>query len=420
MSGAPNNRSDRTLAFVIWYAALFLLFYQFIARSAFPTVLTEQFMKYFQIDAVGMGVLASCYYWVYTFMQVPAGIIIDKVGIKALTTIAATTCAIGVLVFIATSNCYIAGLGQMLLGFGSSFAFLLTLKVIATWFPSSEVPVKTAYTTAIGCSGPIIGGVMVSNLVKEFDWIVIMRVFALFGLLLAALLWMIVRERNVGQKDHGEMSIIRTLNTIVGSRQILVLSTLSMMQYAPLSALGDLWGVAFIKKAYGVDASTATLMNNMLYAGMVVGAPTFAYLAVFWNSYKKPMMLGVSIAAVSMSIVIFCTQLSLWSAFALFFLTGFSGGAALSFPLGIMMFPKSISATVSGFINMATMMSGVILMPLIGYIINRSWSGAIIDGVRVYSTDDYRAGLMTVVIFLIIGILLSLMVEDRSTKENRS
>jgi MFS family permease len=379
-------------------------------------------MKYFQIDAIGMGVLASCYYWVYTFMQVPAGIIIDKIGVKALATAAATACAVGVLIFVATPNCYIAAFGQMLLGFGSSFAFLLALKVITTWFPSDEVPVKTAYTSAIGCSGPIVGGIIVSNLVKEFDWIVIMRVFALFGLLLATLLWMIVRERNVGQNNQSKISIVRTIKTIVSSRQILVLWMFSMMQYAPLSALGDLWGVAFIKEAYGVDVSTATLMNNMLYVGMIVGAPAFAHLAVFWNSYKKPMRLSISIAAASMSIVIFCTQLPLWSAFALFFLTGFSIGAtSLSFTLGMGTFSESISATVSGFINMATMMSGVILMPLIGYIINWSWNGAIIDGACVYSINDYRAGLTTVVVFLIIGILFSLMIEDRSPKEsNRS
>jgi MFS family permease len=293
--------------------------------------------------------------------------------------------------------------------------------VVATWFPSNEVPVKSAYTTAIGCSGPIVGGVMVSNLVKEFDWIVVMRVFALFGLLLAALLWMIIRERNVDQRGRDE-TVIGSLKTIISSRQVLVLSMLAMAQYSPLSALGDLWGVTFIKEAFGVDVSTATLMNNMLYAGVVVGAPTFAYLAGFWNSYKKSMILGVIMATVSMStIVVFCMQLPLWSAFALFFLTGFScgSGTSLAFPLGMMMFPKSVSAMVSGFINTVVMMSGVILMPLIGYIINLSWNGAVVDGARVYDIDDYRAGLTTVVAFLIMGIFFSLMVEDRSPKENK-
>jgi MFS family permease len=129
------------------------------------------------------------------------------------------------------------------------------------------------------------------------------------------------------------------------------------------------------------------------------------------------MITGISLAAVSMSAVIFCSQLPLEAIFCLFFLTGFASGAMLAYPLGMVIFSPAISATVSGFINMASMVSGVILMPLIGYIINSSWDGTIENGVKVYSVNDYRLGLTAVLVFLVVGVFLSLAIKDKSPKE---
>ena len=272
---------------------------------------------------------------------------------------------------------------------------------------------------AVGCSGPLLGSFLVSNLVKEFDWIIVMRVFAIVGLFLALSLWFLIRDKNAPTKKQKGLSVLDSLKIIITSRQVWVLALFTMMQYAPLSAMGDLWGVSFLKKAYNIDSTTASLANNMLYAGVIIGSPVFAYLAVFWDSYKKPIILGISLATISMSAVIFCHQMSLEAVFCLLFVAGFSTGAFLAYPLGMMIFPKSICATVSGFMNTASMLSGVILMPLIGCIIDWSWSGTMVDGVKSYSVDDYRTGLMAVVVFLIAGVIFALAIEDRSPKENR-
>ncbi|MDR0632329.1 MAG: MFS transporter [Holosporaceae bacterium] len=406
---------------MMWSIVVVLFVYQFIARSSFPTVLTEQLMQHFSIDTAGMGVLASCYYWVYMFMQVPAGVVIDKISARIVAVVCAATCASGVYIFISTQNCYVAGIGWMILGFGSSFAFLLNLKIIANWFSADQIPIKTSHTIAVGCAGPVVGGPLVSYLVRDRSWVSVMEVFAIFGFFLTILVWVVIRDKEKSSDavdNQEDVSITRSLKMIVTSRQIWILSLSTMMLYAPLSALGDLWGVLFMKKAYGVDSVVASLANNMLYVGMVIGAPVFAHLAVSMGSYKKPMVAGMVLATLSMgTIVLFCSQLSIEVVFFLFFLTGFSEGAMLAYPLALMMFPRSIGGTVSGFVNMISMLSGVILMPLIGWIVNWSWDGTIENGTKVYSVNDFRLGLLAVLIFLIIGVLLSLLIEDRSPKE---
>jgi MFS family permease len=322
-----------------------------------------------------------------------------------------------VLLFVATSNCYVAGVGQMMVGFGSAFAFSLALKSIVTWFPAKSVALMTSCTISIGSLGPVIGGPALSMLVKSFDWTSVLEVFSLVGLLIAFLAWMKVRGKKlppVGKS--GGISLFDSLKMIVMSSQLWVLSIFTMMIYSPLSALGDLWGISFIKKVYGVDATTAAFMNNMLYVGFIIGTPSFAALAKAWGSYKKPMLSAIISATVLFGIITFA-NVPVNVAFILFLLLGFCCGAVLAFPLALEIFPAAIGATVTGFVNMACMMSGVILMWLIGWILDLSWNGAMENGLKVYSMTDYRCALSSVLVFLVIGIGFALFIRDKSHKK---
>jgi MFS family permease len=402
----------------MWAVMLLFFFYQFIARSSFPTVLTKQFMQHFGIDAAGVGVLASCYYWTYTFMQVPAGIIADKIGVRTTATAAVFICASGILLFTATHNCIIAGIGEMLVGFGSSFVFVSTLKIITDWFPPKDAPTKISYTMSIATLGPVLGGPMVSHLVKTVNWLNLMKVFGLLGFGLAILVWAAVRNKtSVASHRDERIPLKKSLKMIVSSGEAWVLTLFTMMIYAPLSAFGDLWGVSFMERAYNLEPTTASMASNMLYIGVVSGAPIFPCLARYWNSCRKPMILGISSAALCMGSLIYLTP-PLKAAFILLFLTGVSSSVMLSYTMAMALFPKSIGAPVTGVVNRGSMRRGVLLMPTIGMFIKLSWNGAIENGMNVYSLADFKVGLTALFIFLAVGIVLSLMVKDRSPRED--
>jgi MFS family permease len=304
----------------------------------------------------------------------------------------------------------------MLVGFGSAFAFLLALKTITTWFPPQKITLMSSYTMSVGCLGPVVGGPLVAHIVKSNAWTDVMMIFGIAGVLFAAFVWLIMIDKPQEHAEHEKFTLWQALKIILSSKQAWILALYTMMLYAPLSALGDLWGVAFIKNAYGVDSTVAAFANNMIYVGMVIGAPFFAYLALRMDSYKKPMIIGAFMATIALGIVIGCTGIPIEAVFVLFFVTGFSCGAMLGYPLAMAIFPKAIGATVSGFINMMSMVSGVILMPLIGWIINLCWDGTLENGVKIYKDADYRWGLSAVIVFLVLGILLALIMKDHSPK----
>jgi len=414
-----STKRSSCLALVIWSTLAAFYFYQFIARSSFITVLTSEFMQYFNIDTAGIGFLGSCYYWIYTLMQIPAGIIVDKYSSKLVATLATLTCSFGLFVLVLTSNSYVAGFGEMLMGFGSAFAFVLIVKAIVTWFPTDKVAIMTSFAMSVGTLGPVLGGPGVARIVESHHWINVIKAYCFVGVGLAMLIWFVVKDKETKNKDdQSENGLMDAIKVIISSKQAWVLGLITMAIYAPLSALGDMWGVMFIKVAYGLNSESAAWANNMLYLGVVIGSPLFAYSATLLKSFKKPMMAGAIGAFIFLSIIVYLSDyINTYSLFVLFFLTGFSCGSMLAYPLALALFPKSIGATVTGFVNMMSMVSGIILMPTVGGIIEYLWDGAIENGIQIYKLSNFRWGLMPVLVFLGFGIVLSFFIKDRSPSE---
>ena len=422
-----STKKSSCLALVIWSTLAAFYFYQFIARSSFITVLSNEFMQYFGIDTTGLGFLGSCYYWIYTLMQIPAGIIVDKYSTKLVATLATLICSFGLFILILTSNSYVAGFGEMLIGFGSAFAFVLAVKAITQWFHAGKVAIMTSLTMSIGCLGPVLGGPGVAYIVRSHNWLDVIRVYCFIGVGLAVLIWFVVKDRKDDSKErvsesfesNPEIGLVESLKLVLCSKQAWVLGLMTMAVYAPLSALGDLWGVMFIKVAYGLSPEMAALANNMLYLGVVIGSPAFAYAATVCGSFKKPMVVGVIGAFLSLFVIVYLSSyVNTFWLFVLLFATGFSCGSMLAYPLGLALFPKSIGATITGFINMMSMVSGIILLPAVGSTVKYFWNGIIKNGLPVYTLSDFRWGLAWVLAFLGFGIVLSYFIKDRSPNEN--
>lgn len=91
-------------------AMLFYCFNYFLRVS--PSVMQSELSQAFHIDAYQFGALASLYYWAYTPMQVPAGMIYDKFGARFVLFFACLTAALGLGIFISADSFRMAGGGR--------------------------------------------------------------------------------------------------------------------------------------------------------------------------------------------------------------------------------------------------------------------------------------------------------------------
>lgn len=412
-----KKENCRFYPFLVWGLLAIFYVYQYVARSSVPTTLTDNIMGHYGLDSAGVGALLGCYYYAYTFMQVPAGMFIDKLGIRNTGAFATFACASGLAVFVATSNYFVGAFGQILVGFGSAFAFLALLKCITSWFDPAKATVMTAISAALGPIGPVVAGPAIAVLTKTMDWKVLILICALIGALVAVGIYLLVRDKRVeNSTETKSVGFVKEILMLLKNPQIWMVSVYIMGLYSPISALADLWGVKFIKATYNIDTAQASVASNMIYVGVIIGSFVSGFICNLLKSHKKVLVLLCFVSAISFLFVV-CCHVPYNAMLVLLFLTGFgTGGCAIAFVVGTCLVPSNMCGITSGLVNMFCMLSGVILQPLLGFIINSAWDGTVIDGVPVYKAADYADGLLAVMIFLGMGVISSFLIKETYKK----
>ena len=73
----------RQIVFLILVAAYMTVFFHRMA----PAVVAEDLARTFQTTGVALGSLAAAYYYIYTAMQIPSGVLADTLGPRLTVTI---------------------------------------------------------------------------------------------------------------------------------------------------------------------------------------------------------------------------------------------------------------------------------------------------------------------------------------------
>ena len=392
--------------------------------------MAEDLMASFYVDACSLGILSSWYYIAYTILQIPVGTLMDRFKPRRMITFAAVACSLGALLFSSADSLYIAAIGRALIGAGSAFAFLSCLKLGTLWFPSHKLPFVVGMTLLLGTTGGVSAGYPMGWLVEVSGWRHAMWLVAFVGFALAALAWTVVRDKAPEAleeeilKSHGDgethtspPSLLTSIKEVMRKPQSWFIALYGFLMYVPLSGFIDQWGPHFFMSVYQFDKATAGFANSALFVGIGVGSPLFPFLCARLKAYKPTVFIAALGALVCLSAVFYLPALPFWPLIFLLFLTGFFlGGQFLAFSMTCALNPLSASATASGFHNMICMLSGVIFQPFIGYLLDYSWKGGYINGVRTYTNSDYTLSLSSISVSLALACLVVFFIEEKYSK----
>lgn len=143
------------------------------------------------LDAAAMGLVLSAFFWTYAAMQLPAGWLIDRIGVKLSLVLAvgswsiftiATGFAKGITQFIGA---------RLMLGVGESASIPAFTKVSFNWFPRQERALACSIFNSGSTAGSALSLPLVSWLIVMVGW---RGAFAVTGLLgiVWVLLWRII------------------------------------------------------------------------------------------------------------------------------------------------------------------------------------------------------------------------------------
>src|SRR6266478_3668426 len=98
---SPIRLADRT--YLAWATVAIAYAIAFLQRMS-PQSVSFGFMHDFDTDAAGVAMLASSYFWGYTLMQIPAGVLVDRYGAKRGALFSMAACSLGSAAFALARN----------------------------------------------------------------------------------------------------------------------------------------------------------------------------------------------------------------------------------------------------------------------------------------------------------------------------
>ncbi len=102
-------------------------------------------MHTYGYDGVMLAVMASSYYYSYTFMQILAGLIIDRFSVRIPMFIAIFLISSMIVTFTHTNNFYLMCVSRALMGVGAAFATVLYMKCAAYYTTLKHLVLSAAF-----------------------------------------------------------------------------------------------------------------------------------------------------------------------------------------------------------------------------------------------------------------------------------
>lgn len=422
-----ENRRDYTvIGWLICGLGAIFYSYEYLLRIA-PSVMEHALREHFNLSATGFGLLSSIYYFAYVPMQLPVGVLMDRYGPRRLLTFACLICVIGTFMFTGTTIFWIAATGRFLVGFGSAFAFVGVLKLATIWLPENRLAMASGMTSALGPIGAMLGDNFLELFVVRLGWIKTLNITALFGILLVFVLWLGIHDKKGTHRQNGTVPSFKKgmidLGIIIRNKQIWVNGMYGCLVYLPTTVFAELWGIPYLMHAHGLTASAAGLANSVLFLGFIIGAPLMGYMSDKLSRRKFPMLFGAAGAAMVMMIILYMPGLTQSNVQILMFILGLLySSQAIVFAVGRELSPGEAAGTAMAVTNMIVMLGAMLLQPLVGHLLDFSFSthlgdtattGAVVNNLqRLYTVDDYQFALSIIPLGILIAAILTFFLKE--------
>src|SRR5487761_371465 len=134
------------------------------------SVAGPQLERAFGLSAVGLGVLFSAFFWSYALLQIPAGMLLDRIGVERVGRWTAFLWSVASTLTACASGFAGIFVARLLLGIAEAPSFPANSKATGYWFPRAERGLSTAMFDAATKLANVIGVPLVALAVAGLGW----------------------------------------------------------------------------------------------------------------------------------------------------------------------------------------------------------------------------------------------------------
>ncbi len=383
------------------------------------SVATKPLEQDFHIGSFEMGIILSSFLWSYAILQIPVGILLDRVGVKWLVRIGTLIWSLATFMTALVSGLGLILLSRILLGAAEAPAFPGAAKATGYWFPTKERGLATSAFDAAAKFSNVIGVPLVAVAVTLYGWRAGFFLTGFLSLLYFVVFWFAYRdpkeskqlskeeytyieEGGAQQEGTAAGNPLANLGFLLRQRKIWGL-TLGFAAYGYSFYLFLTWLPGYLQTAlhmtvlksgfYTIVPWIVATLTDIFIGGWLVDALInrgYDSTRVRKTFITVGMLLGIAVVGAA-----FTTDANI----AIIWITIALGGLAFVAPIGwsipALIAPKGTVGTVGSIMNFFNNLAGIAAPILAGFIFQ--------------STGSFAINFIVAGVILVLGILCYLL-----------
>ncbi|PRX05584.1 UNVERIFIED_ORG: nitrate/nitrite transporter NarK [Actinomadura viridilutea] len=374
---SPCSQDDRAsaLAWTLWAVGVAAYVVAVLHRTSFGVAGLDAVRRF---DA-SAGILASftvLQLVVYAGLQVPVGLMLDRMGPRRMVAGGALLMAAGQALLASTTDIAAAVAARVLVGAGDAMTFISVLSLVTAWFPARRIPVVTQLTGLLGQIGQVLSAIPLAALLHGPGWSAAFGSAAGLGVLVGVLSLAVLRDAPPGReraKAPGLTEVARNLRAAwrqPGTR--LGMWTHFVSQFSA-TAFALMWGYPYLVSGHGMKPSAASTLLTVFVLATMVSGPYLGRLVARHPLRRSWLVLGIAAlnAGAWAAVLAWPPPAPAWLLVLLVLCVALGGpGSMIGFDFARTFNPPDRQGTASGIVNMGGFFAALVTILLIGFVLD--------------------------------------------------
>ena len=275
------------------------------------------------------------------------------------------------------------------------------LKLASHWMPARHFAFASGVALFTGVLGATLAGAPLRLAVDAFGWRAVMGVSAAATAAVALAIWLVVRddpmERGYASYSPGHGaeagSMLSQLGQVLRYRNTWLLFLIPGAFSGIILTFAGLWGVPYLTTVHGFTLQQAALTCTAMLVAWSFASMSYGPMSERIGRRKPLYLAGLVVTMALWSGVVFAPALPRVALIALLLGVAVSSAAFIvTFAFAKESVPAHLGGTASGIANMGVMLGGMVMQPLVGFLLDANWRGASAGGVRIYDFEAYQRG----------------------------
>lgn len=378
-------------------------------------VLSEQLALTFETTGAELGLLHSSFFYVYAVLQVPAGVLIDRLGTRTISAGGMLVMSAGVLGFAVADGYWVAFAGRLLAGVGASVIYLSTLRFAANWYRADEFATITGVTGTFAGLGGLLATTPLAIAIAAYGWRPSIQALGAFGILLAAAIYFTAHTtpgraglspvEGVPATAKVSLSELWTmLRRILGEAETWLLGTFLFFTIGINFTVFGLWGIPYLVHLYGLSVQEASTYLLVATGAGLLSGPLMGLLSDRLGRRTELVIVGATVfTGCYGAIAVLGAPPLVFIAVLLVAIRLVGGVIILVYTVMKERYPET-SSTAIGIVNSIGFFGGATFPALMGAALDAFWTGQTVGGARVYTATGYRIAFGIATLSGVIGL----------------